>query len=71
MRGAPAVPCADPAFLNLLAQVEAYLAGSALPCRRLPHPLSTKAAPEKRVLAQNAWCITYTAGSKHILAQKI
>ncbi len=65
------MPCAGPASLNLLAQVGTYLAGSALPCSRLPHPLSTNPAPKKRVLAQNAWRITCTAGSKHILAQKI
>lgn len=67
---APAMPCAVPAFLNLLAQVGTYLVGSALPCCRLPHPLSTNPVPENRVLAQNAWGITYTAGSTYILTQK-
>ncbi|GAB4541224.1 MAG: hypothetical protein Kow0063_31870 [Anaerolineae bacterium] len=56
--------------MNLLAQVGTYLGGSALPCCRLPHPLATNPVPFNRVLAQNAWRITYTAGSNHILAQK-
>jgi len=45
---------------------------SVLPCQEAGYRIpSTNPAPEKLVLAQDAWRITCTAGSDTILAQKI
>jgi hypothetical protein len=57
--------------LSLLAQVEASL--MALPCPKagLSHPHHEDGFQKIKLLAQNAWCITYMAGPGSIVSQVI